>query len=80
MLQWLPLPAPKMQFLSTFSLLFVGALSDTDLTVNMLGKMRRRPEGAADPTVMGTWQTVAAPLPVWDDWLLAALIPTLQPP
>lgn len=69
-----------MQFLSTFSLLFVGALSDTDLTVNMLGKVRRRPKGAADPTVMGTWQTVAAPLPVWDDWLLAALIPTLQPP
>lgn len=69
-----------MQLLSTFSLLLVGALSDTDLLVNTLGRVRRRPEGPADPTVMSAWPAVAASFPVQDNWLLAALIPTLQPP
>ena len=61
------------------SLALAGALSDTNLLVSTLGRVRR-PEGPAAPAVMGTWPTVAAPFPVQDNWLLAALAPTLQAP
>lgn len=76
MLQQHPSPTPKMLVLSTFLLLLVGAFSDTDLILNTLGRVRRRPEG---PTVMGAWPTVVARFPVQDNWLLAALLPILQP-
>lgn len=52
----------QLQNAVAFSLQLVRALSDAGLTVNMLGRVRRRPEGPAD--VMGTWPTVVAPFPV----------------
>lgn len=61
------------------SLMLAGALGDTNLLVSMPGRARR-PEGLAAPVAMGTWPMVVAPFPVEDNWLLAALPPTLQAP